>query len=188
MKKPQDLVEINSIDSSIITDVKYATSDNFMGRPLYNSGKAYLREEVVKALVKAQKQFSKRHFKIKIWDAYRPFSVQEQMWAVLPNEQFLAKPVREGQALVSGSKHSRGAAVDLTLVDSQGNDLPMPTYFDDFSERAHRLHEPEDKAIKANVLLLEKVMVDEGFLPLPAEWWHFDWKEWKRFDLLDFTF
>ncbi|MFN8644953.1 MAG: M15 family metallopeptidase [Candidatus Binatia bacterium] len=114
---------------------------------------------------------------LKVFDCYRPLSVQRAMWTVF-DERYVADPAK-------GSRHNRGAAVDLTLVDANGRELPMPTGFDDFSARAHRDYDDLPPAVLANRAQLERLMTDAGFTGLLIEWWHFDADGWERFDVLD---
>ena len=156
----------------IVWDLKYATEDNFTGQVLYKSSRCFLEEEVAKCLYKAAECAHEKGCKLKIWDAYRPLSVQWALWNHTPDERFVAHPEK-------GGKHPRGTAVDLTLVDSQGRELTMPTPFDDFTEKAFRsCCDLSEEAID-NRQLLEDVM--EGFIGLPNEWWHFDYHKWEEF-------
>tara|TARA_B100000749_G_scaffold280455_1_gene276661 strand:+ start:101086 stop:101670 length:585 start_codon:yes stop_codon:yes gene_type:complete len=179
------LVDVQDLDSTIQVHLAYATPNNFMNQIMYESHHAFLLESVAKALVKAQNEFKSLGYAIKILDAYRPFSVQEKFWERYPKPSFLARPLRNEEKLVSGSKHNRGAAVDITLVDKAGAELPMPTPFDEFSARAGRsfigVNDPELR----NVKLLEEVMQKYHFLGLPSEWWHFDHNDWTEYPLLD---
>ncbi len=118
-------------------------------------------------------------FGLKIYDAYRPLSVQRKMWAVFPQEGYVANPAK-------GSRHNRGAAVDVTLVDlATGKELPMPSVYDEFSERAHRNYSGATAEELRNRELLERVMEKHGFKGLFTEWWHFDDVNSKRYELLD---
>jgi D-alanyl-D-alanine dipeptidase len=173
-----DLVEIAQLDSTIVIDIRYATENNFMGEKLYPVAKCLLRRETAQRLLRVQTALRQQGVGLKIWDGYRPLSVQWKMWKKVPKPGYVADPRK-------GSKHNRGGAVDLTLVDAQGNELKMPTGYDDFSERAHRdfMNLPAD-AIR-NREILEQAMTKEGFIPLPTEWWHFDDPEWEKFELLD---
>jgi D-alanyl-D-alanine dipeptidase len=116
---------------------------------------------------------------LKIFDGYRPLSVQRKMWAVFPQPGYVADPK-------NGSRHNRGAAVDVTLVRlTDGTELRMPTPYDDFTERAHRDYmQLEEEAIR-NRQLLEQIMTRHGFVGLPTEWWHFDFSDWQKYPLLD---
>ena len=127
-----------------------------------------------------QEKLQKRGLGLKVYDAYRPRFVQKRLWEVFPNPRFVADPT-------VGSKHSRGASVDVTLVDEEGRELPMPTPFDEFTQKAYRDFTDLPPAVLANRELLETVMKEEGFIPLPAEWWHFDDIEWDKYPLEDLS-
>ena len=103
----------------------------------------------------------------------------------MPDERYVARPLRRDGRPVAGSQHNRGAAVDVTLVDASGRPLPMPTGFDDFSARAHRGAPGIPPAAQANAARLEAAMTAEGFEPFPTEWWHFDAPGWQGYELLD---
>ena len=127
-------VNIKSLSNDFILDMKYATADNFLKQAVYDCGECYLREATAKALLAAQKEFVKRGYSLKLFDCYRPLSVQKKMWKILPGTHYVANPAK-------GSKHNRGAAVDLTLVDiATGKELNMGTPFDTFSPRAHHTY------------------------------------------------
>jgi len=181
---PTDLVDITTVDPTILVEMRYATSNNFTGQVIYPVGKCYLRRDIADHLHKVQQSLQQRGLGLKVWDCYRPFSVQEKLWAIRPDTRYVARPVEHDGIPVEGSKHNRGAAVDVTLVDSSGNEEPMPTDFDDFSERAHRnvLRGTNKKALR-NMRILEVAMVREGFEPLPTEWWHFDGPGWDKYAL-----
>lgn len=186
MSLPEGFVDLEALSAGFVLDIKYATTDNFMGEILYKEPKAYLREEVALALMEAQKDFLDQGLRIKIWDAYRPFSVQKRMWAHTPDPNFLGQPVEKNNKPLKGSKHNRGAAVDITLVDEKGVELEMPSYFDEFNEKAHREYQGGSALSRENRQLLEETMLCYGFFPLPTEWWHFDGPDWQSFDLIDF--
>jgi D-alanyl-D-alanine dipeptidase len=181
---PSDLVDIKNVDPTIVVDMRYASANNFTGQPIYPLSKCYLRRDVADHLHKVQTSLQQRALGLKVWDCYRPFSVQETLWAMKPDTRYVARPVEKDGIPVEGSKHNRGAAVDVTLVDSNGNEQPMPTDFDDFSERAHRnaLRGIGKQALR-NMRILEVAMVREGFEPLSTEWWHFDGPGWEKYDL-----
>jgi D-alanyl-D-alanine dipeptidase len=172
------LVEIASLDPSIVIDVRYATADNFVGRPMYPVGRAFLRGSAADHLVQVQQRLREQGLGLKIWDAYRPLSVQWALWEAVPDPNYVADPRR-------GSRHNRGAAVDLTLVDAEGRELAMPTGYDEFSERAHLDFVDLDAEILRNRAVLQEAMIAEGFQPLSTEWWHFDAPGWRDFPLLD---
>jgi D-alanyl-D-alanine dipeptidase len=161
------LVEVATIDSSIVIDLRYATANNVFGKPLYPVAKCALRRDVAERLAKVQKRLRSQGLGLKIWDAYRPLSVQKEMWAMKPDARYVADPRK-------GSRHNRGAAVDVTLVDKAGYELAMPTPFDEFSDRASRTSMKGSADAISNRQRLSDAMVAEGFVPLPTEWWHFD--------------
>ena len=125
-----------------------------------------------------QRELEKVGLGLKVWDCYRPLSVQKILWSIVPDERYVANPAK-------GSRHNRGCAVDLTLVDSLGNELPMPTKYDDFTEKAHRDYYNLPDTVIKNRKILEDVMKKYGFIPLPTEWWHFDAQGWENFSILD---
>jgi zinc D-Ala-D-Ala dipeptidase len=176
-----DLVEIQEVNSAIILDIKYATTDNFTQKQVYTQAKAYIRKEVALQLDKVQKELELQSLGLKVWDAYRPHQVQYIFWELVPDIRYVADPER-------GSRHNRGAAVDVTLVDLQGNELEMPTLFDDFTEKAHRNYTALSQQVICNRTLLEEIMTKHGFQGLSTEWWHFDYKGWEKYDLLDIPF
>jgi D-alanyl-D-alanine dipeptidase len=122
---------------------------------------------------------SNHNFRIKVFDAYRPLSVQKQMWEILPDDRYVANPA-------TGSRHNRGAAVDLTIVDSEGNEIDMGTEYDNFTEVAHPDYKNLPKEVLENRELLQKTMMKYGFKPITTEWWHFDFEGWKNYSILDF--
>jgi len=179
-------VELLKLDSSIEISLPYTTPHNFTKKAVYpTNAKAYLRTPIAKALVLAHQEFKQQDLGLKIWDAYRPFSIQEQMWAIFPSDEFLGRPVRDGNKLVSGSSHNRGAAVDLTLIDAAGKEMEMPTGFDDFSDEAHRHYQGATPAAIKNRALLQEGLEKHGFIGLMSEWWHFTWKNAEDFALSD---
>lgn len=180
------LVEPSRLDPSIRLDIRYATSNNFVGRPVYPSARCYLRQDVAKGLLAVQAGLRASGLGLKLYDCYRPFSVQEAFWAIMPDERYVLEPKREGGRMVKSSRHNRGAAVDLTLVDLKtGAELPMPTGYDDFSEKAHRDAACQRPEACRNSKTLERAMVAQGFVPLSTEWWHFDASGWESCEPLD---
>ena len=183
---PTDLVDIASVDASIVVDMRYATADNFTGQVIYPVGKCYLRRDIADHLKNVQQSLQQRGLGLKVWDCYRPFSVQQKLWEIKPDTRYVARPVATDGIPTEGSKHNRGAAVDVTLVDVDGREQPMPTDFDDFSDRAHRnILRGVNKQALRNMRILEVAMVREGFEPLPTEWWHFDGPGWEKYGLSD---
>ncbi|MDB5230700.1 MAG: D-alanyl-D-alanine dipeptidase [Chitinophagaceae bacterium] len=177
------LVPLNRYIPGLITDFKYATMENFTGKALYKNPAAYGRQLLAKNLANVQKELEINGLSIKIWDAYRPYSVTKKMWEIVPDERYAANPA-------NGSGHNRGAAVDLTLVDLRtGKELPMPTPFDNFTEKAHHDYQNLPEEVKKNRGLLRSIMEKNGFIALETEWWHYSLPDAaKRFDLLDIPF
>jgi zinc D-Ala-D-Ala dipeptidase len=180
---PHHLVNINTVYPQPLQEVRYATVYNFTGRTLYPFPAVYVLQEVADAIQAVQAELAPEGFGLKIYDGYRPLSVQTLMWKTVPDERYVSDPTK------SKGKHTRGTAVDVTLVDRYGNELVMPTPFDDFTTRAHRLSSdrwtPEQRA---NSLKLEAIMKKHGFIPFPFEWWHFDYKDWESHPPLDISF
>ncbi len=173
------IVFLGSIDSTIVTDVRYATTNNFTGKVLYPTAKVYLRKVVAENLSKVNSYLLKNfNLRLKVFDGYRPLSVQKKMWEILPNENYVANPAK-------GSRHNRGAAVDVTLIDSLGNELDMGTGFDDFSKIAYTGNMDLPAEVLKNRKILHESMAKFGFDPIKTEWWHFDFKGWSRFSILD---
>jgi len=174
-----DLVDMSQLDSTIVIDLRYATADNFLGDTLYSANICLLRRSVAERLVKVHRDLQKMGLGLKIWDAYRPLSVQKKMWEKLPDSRYVANPDK-------GSNHNRGAAVDVTLVDKSGNELEMPTVFDDFSEKAGSHYPDVSEAANKNRSILHEAMKRHGFQPINSEWWHFNDKDIYQYDVLDF--
>lgn len=173
------LVLVTNLDSTILTDVRYATTNNFTGKILYTTDKVYLIDEVAKALVKAHQYLKKKYnLRIKIYDGYRPLSVQKKLWEVYPDERYVANPQK-------GSRHNRGCAVDITLVDKNGKELDMGTNYDDFTEKAHINYKKLPSKVLNNRKILRETMIRFGFIPNRTEWWHFDYRDWKKYPVLD---
>lgn len=175
------MVDVQKIDPSIRIDIRYATTDNFMKETLYPEARCLLRREVAEKLVRVQKDLMMRGFGLKIFDGYRPLSVQKKMWARVPIEGYVANPAK-------GSNHNRGAAVDVTLVDADGKELAMPSAYDEFSPRAHRDYSGGTEAERRHRRILEEAMSQEGFHGISTEWWHFDDAEAKKYPVLDLPF
>jgi len=165
--KQTELVLAKEVVSNLVEDLKYATTDNFMHRKLYDDPKCYLLRETAEKLSAADKDLSKRKpgFKLKVWDCYRPMTIQKEMWKEYTNTPYVANP--------KTARHPRGRAVDITIVDADGKGLEMPTKYDDFTPKA-RPNAPTTPKAAENRELLRSVMVSAGFTGVNSEWWHFD--------------
>jgi zinc D-Ala-D-Ala dipeptidase len=174
------LVDITTLDKSIILDIRYATPNNFTQKVLYPCAKAYLRRPVALALVAAQKKFKAKGFSLKIYDAYRPLAVQWKLWEMYGNPDYVADPRK-------GSMHNRGAAVDVSLVDKKGQELDMGTPFDFFGEKAHTDYKNLPQKVRANRYLLRSILKSVGFSEIKTEWWHYSYTL-QNFTLSDMPF
>ena len=134
--------------------------------------------EAAESLREVDLELRRMGLALKIFDGYRPLSVQKAMWAIFPNADYVANPAK-------GSRHNRGAAVDLTIIKTDGTELPMGTAFDDFTEKAHRDYTNLPPEILQNRALLQRVMEEHNFHGLRTEWWHFDFKDWTKYQILD---
>lgn len=172
-------------DPTIRLDLRYATGVNFVHRKVYPSGRCFLREDVASRLLRVQERLRRIGLGLKLYDCYRPFSVQEEFWRLVPDERYVSKPERKNGVIVQSSRHNRGAAVDVTLVDAKGRNMRMPTGFDNFTSAAHRGNAEPGSPAASNSDLLERAMTAEGFLPLSTEWWHFDDPDWEKYPPLD---
>lgn len=176
----KELIDLSTI--GIRTDIRYATDNNFMKRPLYPVAKAFLRKPVAQALKEIQDELEPIGLTIEVFDGYRPWSVTNAMWNQIHNPDYVADPSK-------GSRHNRGAAVDLTIVYlAPGWIFRMPSGYDDFSERAHHGYTRSTKKSQENREMLRQVMMRHGFEPFETEWWHYDFKGWEKFELMDLPF
>jgi len=171
------LVDIKSVDPTIVIELRYAGANNVAGRALYPPGTAALvRPEVASRLVAAQAFLRRYQYQLKIWDAYRPKSVQSQLWEAAHYNDYVADP-QAG----AGSLHGWGVAVDATLIDKWNHPVLMPTDFDDFTPAAMWHYLGADPAIRWHLHLLQKAMGDAGFRGLHTEWWHFVIAGWQKY-------
>lgn len=162
-----DFVRIRDYIPDIVVDLKYATEDNFTGQVIYEFTEAYLRYGTVKKLMAVQEALKAQGLGLKIWDGFRPVAAQEKLWQVCPDPTYVSPP---GTGIQS---HCRGIAVDITLVGANGEELAMPTGFDDFSALADRDYSDCTAEATKNARLLEKTMEENGFKPYFGEWWHY---------------
>jgi D-alanyl-D-alanine dipeptidase len=178
-----DLVDMATFCPDIVLDIRYATDNNFTGKKVYSHAKCYLLRSTAEKLKEVQKHLKKFGVGLKIYDGFRFQQAQELLWQVYPDKRYVANPAK-------GSCHTRGCAVDVTLIKLEdGKELAMPTKFDDFTKQAHRNYMDLPQEAIANRQLLEDVMTKFGFVGLPTEWWHFDDANWEQCPLLrDLTF
>jgi D-alanyl-D-alanine dipeptidase len=168
-----ELVSLRQINPRIVQDLPYATAQNFTKAVVYDFKSCYLVPEVAAALNRVQLAAEKKGYGLKVWDCYRPMAAQKRFWELVPDPRYVSPPGK-------GGRHTRGTAVDLTMVDKQGKEVRMPTAFDDFSERAHRQAKGTPALAAQNSRRLESLMQAEGFIGLTTEWWHFDSKNWEQ--------
>lgn len=182
-KKP-DLVELRLLDSTILLDVRYATTNNFMGERFYSQARAFLQRPAAEALVRAHRALRSMGYGLLIHDAYRPWYVTKMFWDATPKEQkdFVADPAK-------GSRHNRGCAVDLSLYDLKtGKAVEMVSGYDEFSHRAYPNYPGGTSLQRWHRQLLRKAMEAEGFNVFDVEWWHFDFKDWRSYPIGTLTF
>jgi zinc D-Ala-D-Ala dipeptidase len=173
-------VDLKAYSSHFILDMKYATSDNFLKAKVYDCASCYLRLKTVKKLIEASIVLNKKGYKIKIFDCYRPLSVQKKMWDIVQDANYVANPAR-------GSIHNRGGAVDITLTDKNGKELDMGTPFDFFGVESSHNYKKLSKSILKNRLLLKNIMLKHNFESLETEWWHYNLEGAKQFPLSNFN-
>lgn len=173
-----DFVRIMDYIPDIAIDLKYATADNFTGTVIYDFNDAYLRYGTVKKLAVAQEKLKSMGYRIKIWDAYRPFSAQEKLWQVCPNPRYVANPANGMKA------HNLGGTIDMTIVTLDGEEVEMPTGFDDFSLKADRDYSDVSETAATNAMMLEQVMTECGFKGYQGEWW--DYSDTTAYEAYDF--
>jgi len=179
-----DLVELTRLDSTIRLDVRYATTNNFMGEKFYSQARAFLQRPAAEALVRVQRSLRKLGYSLLIHDAYRPWYVTKMFWDATPQAQkeFVADPSK-------GSRHNRGCAVDLSLFDlKDGRPVDMVSGYDEFSHRAYPEYLGGTTLQRWHRSLLRREMEAEGFKVFESEWWHFDYRDWKQYTIGTATF
>jgi D-alanyl-D-alanine dipeptidase len=183
-KLEADLVELTKLDKTIKLDIRYATSNNFVGRPVYPEARAFLQRPAAQALLRVHKHLRKEGLGLVIFDGYRPWSITKLFWEVVPEEKrkFVADPAK-------GSKHNRGCAVDLSIYDLKtGKLIAMPSGYDEFTDRASPDYSGGTDEERANREKLRHLMEAEGFTVNPNEWWHFDYRDWEKYAIYDISF
>ena len=181
-----DLTDVSTLIPDAILDLRYATSDNFSGTAVYPAtARCLLAPRVAARLEQAASDLRAAGYRLILWDCYRPFSVQKRFWQLVPDPRYVAEPTEDASGRpLTGSIHSRAAAVDVSLADASGTPLAMPTAHDHFGPEAHRDHTlPADVA--ARMRALDRAMTDAGFEGLPTEWWHYAAAGASRYPLRD---
>lgn len=182
--RKSDLVELTALDRSIKLDIRYAGENNFAKRKVYGEARAFLQRPAALAVARAHRALAKHGYGLLIFDGYRPWSVTKIFWDITSPDKrnFVANPAK-------GSKHNRGCAVDLSLYDLKtGREVKMPSEFDEFSERAYPNYaggSPEERRTRD---LLRRVMEKQGFRVNDDEWWHFDYKDWRKYRVENIAF
>jgi D-alanyl-D-alanine dipeptidase len=177
------LVDVQKVNPNIRFELRYATTNNFTGKQIYKTVRCLLQRPVAERLSRVQKKLEAQGYGLKIWDGYRPTSAQQILYDATPDDKkgYVADPK-------SISKHSRGAAIDLTLVDSAGGYIEMPTDFDAFVPAAAITYSKLSKVALAHREILHEAMKAEGFLTVKGEWWHFNAPDWKDYEPLNIQF
>jgi len=175
------MIELRTLIPDLVYDLRYATINNFMRRRMYygNIRQTFLRRPAAEALAKVQLELKAKGKGLKIYDAYRPYSVTVKFWELVKDEQYVANPAK-------GSAHNRGLAVDLTLIDLETRkELDMGTGFDNFTDSAHHSFNHPDSEVRQNRKLLKESMKKYGYEMFEAEWWHYSWPNTRDFEILD---
>lgn len=182
--KKTDLVELIRLDTSIHLDIRYATSNNLVGRPVYTQARAFLQRPAAEALVKANASLKPLGYGLLVFDGYRPWSVTKIFWDITPDEhkKFVADPKQ-------GSRHNRGCAVDLSLYNLKtGKEIEMTGVYDEMSERSYPNYTGGTEQQRAMRDLLRAKMEAQGFTVYPYEWWHFDFNDWHSYAITNVPF
>lgn len=173
------LVNIKQYAPHIALDIRYATPNNFIGKAMYTNARCLLRQPVAEALARVERRLNAKGVGLKLWDCYRPLFVQRAMFQIVGNPRYVGDPAK-------GPKHTRGGAIDLTMINLRTRqEYPMPTGFDDFSPKAARGYRGTSQVRQENSKVLEHYMVEGGFVPYQREWWHFDAPNWRSYKPLD---
>lgn len=178
----QQLIELKKWIPDLVLDIRYATANNFMKQVMYPQARAFARKPVADQLKKIQSQLRKKGYGLKIYDAYRPYAITVSFYKKASDKNFVANPAK-------GSKHNRGCAVDLTLIDFKTKkEIPMPTPYDSFAPQAAANYTDLPPAVLRNRDFLIRTMQANGFRVIKNEWWHYDFIGWQQYDLMDIPF
>ncbi|THD66743.1 peptidase M15 [Robertkochia marina] len=173
-------VRLADYSRDFVYDMKYATTDNFLEKQVYECDECYTRVNTAKALIAVNKAFMEKGYRIKFYDCYRPHSVQKKMWEIYPNPIYVADPAK-------GSIHNKGGAVDITLVDMEDNELNMGTPFDFFGKKAHHAFGDLPEDVLNNRKVLKETMEAYGFNAITSEWWHYNYGPTLNYEVADFV-
>jgi len=179
-----DLVELIKLDPTLRLDIRYATSNNFLGRPVYKEARAFLQRPAAEALLRAHQKLKSQGYGLLIFDGYRPWSVTKIFWDATPadKKEFVADPKQ-------GSRHNRGCAVDLTMFDlNTGKQVEMPGGYDEMTERSHINYSGGSEDSRRVRDILRAAMESEGFVVYEPEWWHYDYRDWQKYPILNLRF
>lgn len=178
----QELIELRKMIPDLVLDIRYATANNFMKQVMYPQARAFARKPVAEQLKKVQAELRKRGYGLKIYDAYRPYAITVSFYKRAADKSFVANPAK-------GSKHNRGCAVDLTLIDFKTKkEIPMPTPYDSFAPEAAAAYQKLPAAVIRNRDFLIRTMRTYGFRVIKNEWWHYDFIGWQNYALMDIPF
>lgn len=169
--------EVVRLDESIALDLRYATENNFVEEKMYDCGRCFLRPDVAREVAKIHQELQAKGYGLKMFDCYRPRPIQWKLWNKVPDPRYVADPRK-------GSMHNRGMAVDLTIVDGEGNELDMGTDFDYFGKEAYHAYKEHPDEVLDNRKLLLSTMEAHNFRPTTTEWWHYSWKP-KKWEIAD---
>lgn len=176
------LVDLEEFVPNILLDIRYATNNNFTGKVVYDKAKAYVRLPVAKRLKIIQEELNSNGLGLKIFDAYRPYTITLKFWDIVKDSNFVATPW-------GASRHNRGCAVDLTIIDlKSGDEIPMPSEYDDFSDKAFPNNNNFPENILNNRKMLIEIMNKNGFTVFPTEWWHYDFVGYQQYPVTDISF
>ncbi|MGC1728977.1 MAG: M15 family metallopeptidase [Steroidobacteraceae bacterium] len=182
--RSSDLIELTSLDPTIKLDIRYATTRNFLGTPLYSQARAFMQRPAAEALVRVSHSLAAEGYGLLVYDAYRPWYVTRVFWDAMPPQlhKFVADPAE-------GSRHNRGCAVDLTLYDLKtGRPVPMPSLYDEASERAYPGYTGGTAGQRRMRELLRRRMEAQGFSVYEFEWWHYDYRDWNSYRIENVRF
>ena len=177
-----ELINLEEFIPGLVLEIRYATTNNFTGEKIYNLARAYARKPVAESLRKIQEDLKKQGLALKIFDGYRPYSATVMFYETYHDTTYVASPYK-------GSRHNRGCAMDLTIIDLKtGKELPMPTEYDSFKKEAWPTTPVADPVIRKNRKMLIDAMEKHGFKVNASEWWHFDFVGWQKFAVMDIDF